>query len=811
MRTNAPVIRIIALLCMLLLAVCFATACTGEDNPVESSGVGSTDAEAPDGTAPETEGTTTPESDVTTAPGGETAPEETKPEDTKPVVPKPDDDPALNVFPEGDQNIEIGIFYESPAQFTTPEQYDWIRDANITFIEVTNQYTNPESKELQLQLASERGINISWYGHFDGINMVGDSFETITEYAQSLAQKDSAITGVHIIDEPHNPYIYANAIAAVSEGGLMPYFNFLPYWAIDRFENYNGYVEDTVIATGKDNFGYLRYDEYPFRESGGDPNMFYNLEIFREIGLKYDVPTGFYIQGTAEPGSFRRPNEGEIRYHTSAGLAYGMKTMSYFTWWSVSDVPEHYAIISYTGEKTDLYDYVTAINAQILQVGPVLSRLDALEVYHTLGGETGITLCGPDDVPLYAKGSTDHYGYVISLMEDRETGRDYIMIVNKNYNEGVTDTFTVSDEIAHLYNLNNGEYEKLQINDGKVDITFAPGGFMLLAVGQYDNIVDREYDESANLAEGKAPAVDTVNPGNGYYAYCVTDGKRDGSDSVARGFRSAKETGWVEVDLNRVTTINRVDLYPYGTNYTRGKYFPRSFTIDVSSDGINWTTVVSKSNYTDALYAVPSFTFDSIEARYVRLNVTESGEKGYFEIAEIEIYNDNGSIPAPDNDSLYAGIYGEQPAGTNVAFGREVEVSSYATGLDHVRLTNGSRRTGWTSGINRNSTENAEEWFMVDLDLEYTLDRIVLYAQKNDVYFPKQYRIEVSTDGKTFETVYDGAVPEPRPGLDPIEITLGENVQARYVRVTGYVLRDQVGYEGDGYMFSCMEIEIYNR
>ena len=84
MRTNAPVIRIIALLCMLLLAVCFATACTGEDNPVESSGVGSTDAEAPDGTAPETEGTTTPESDVTTAPGGETAPEETKPEDTKP-------------------------------------------------------------------------------------------------------------------------------------------------------------------------------------------------------------------------------------------------------------------------------------------------------------------------------------------------------------------------------------------------------------------------------------------------------------------------------------------------------------------------------------------------------------------------------------------------------------------------------------------------------------------------------------------------------------------------------------------------------
>ena len=48
-------------------------------------------------------------------------------------------------------------------------------------------------------------------------------------------------------------------------------------------------------------------------------------------------------------------------------------------------------------------------------------------------------------------------------------------------------------------------------------------------------------------------------------------------------------------------------------------------------------------------------------------------------------------------------------------------------------------------------------------------------------------------------------------GLDPIEITLEGSVKARYVRVTGYVLRDQEITKGDGYMFTCMEIEIYNR
>ena len=485
--------------------------------------------------------------------------------------------------------------------------------------------------------------------------------------------------------------------------------------------------------------------------------------------------------------------------------------MSYLTWWSVSDDPNYAAIITHTGEKSDLYDDVVDINGQIRTVGPVLAGLDALEIYHTLGREWGVTACSSKDVPIYAKGSNRKYGYIISLMEDKETGRDYIMIVNKNTRDEATNTFTVSNKITHLYNLNNGTYEEMDISDGTVDITLAPGGFILLAVGQHDNIVDRVYDKSSNLAEGKAPAVDAVNPGYGYYAYCLTDGKRDDLDYVARGYRSPKATGWVEVDLNRVTTLNRVDLYPTGTNYTRGKYFPLDFTIEVSVDGKKWTCVVEKSNYTDVLSEIPSFTFDAVDARYVRINVTKSRDVGYFEIAEIEIYNDDGSVPAPDNAFFYADVIGKQPAGSNVALGRDVEASSYVVGWDPATLTNGSKYMGWISRRGRNSTENSEEWFTVDLDCEYELDRIVLYAQENDTYFPKQFRIEVSSDGETFEAVYDGALLETREGQQPIEIALGDNVKGRYVRVTGYVLRDQEITKGDGYMFSCMEIEVYSR
>ena len=724
---------------------------------------------------------------------------------------EPYEDPALNVFPEADKNIEIGIFWEPPAEFTTPEQYDWIRDANITFIEITNHRggNNAENVALQIKLAEERGIDISYNVGYDGKNLLNMTEAQIIEYVSSLVENPT-ITGIHVVDEPATPWSYSAACSAITKGGLMPRLNFLPYWATWVFENYNGHVEDTIIAAGKDYYGYLSYDQYPFPYNGGDPDMFYNLNLFREIGLKYDVPTAFYIQSIGEGGNFRRTNGNEIRYHTSAGLAYGLKSMTYFTWWTTGFCdPKDYAIISPYGENTDIYDYVAAVKAQILKVGAVLSRLDALEVYHTIGREKGITPCNADDVPIYAKGSAK-YGYIISLMQDRETGRDYVFIVNKNYRKEVTNTFTVSESITHLYNLNNGVYEEMDLSSGKVEITLQPGGFMLLAVGQHDNIVDVSYDKGANLAEGKAVAVESLNPGSGYYAYTITDGIRDNSDLHALGYRSAKDTGWVEVDLGRVTSVNRVDIYPTGTRFARGQNFPQDFTIEVSNDGETWIKVVEKTGYADATQAVPSFTFETAEARYVRMNITQGGAKGGFEIAEMEIYKDDGNIPAPDNKGLYA-VVGNEPAGTNVALEREVTASSYVGGWEPAGVTDGSASTGgWTSGLNRHSTENGEEWIMVDLAAEYSIDKVVLYGRSGDEYFPKKYRVEVSTDGSNFTTAYEGELTDTRSGQQPIEIILNRDVTARYIRVTGYVLRDKVGF-GDGYLFSLYEFEVYNK
>ncbi|MBO5512723.1 MAG: hypothetical protein J6B24_13405, partial [Clostridia bacterium] len=233
-------ILLTAILAVALLSLAlFAVACTGTEDPKETDPATEADtaAETPKNTEQETDPMTDP---VTEAPTEE--------------VTQPLEDPALNVFPEGGDNIEIGIFWEPPYQYTTPEQYDWIRDANITFIEITNREgaIHKEANDLQLKLAAERGLNVAYSVGVDGKDLLRMSEQEIIDYMTEL-KKNPIITDIHVRDEPAEPWVYSAACAAISKAGVNPRLNFLPYWATWVFENYQGHVEDTVIEAGKEN------------------------------------------------------------------------------------------------------------------------------------------------------------------------------------------------------------------------------------------------------------------------------------------------------------------------------------------------------------------------------------------------------------------------------------------------------------------------------------------------------------------------------------------------------------------------------
>lgn len=235
--------------------------------------------------------------------------------------------------------------------------------------------------------------------------------------------------------------------------------------------------EDWINAAGRENLRYLSFDQYPFGlQEGSVPQMFPNINYVREIGLKYDVDTALYIQSIGVIGSFRRPTVSETRYHTSAALAYGFKNLKYFTWITPVERSEEFtlAVISPEGKKTDSFDGIAKINKDIKKVSRILGNLDALEIYHNGRADIATIMLEPG---WYVE-STDNKDFLVSLMVDRDNGRNYLMIVNKNYKDDVTLSLKLNG-INNLTDVTSGFDEEVKINNNKFNCMLVAGGFRL--------------------------------------------------------------------------------------------------------------------------------------------------------------------------------------------------------------------------------------------------------------------------------------------------------------------------------------------
>ena len=156
------------------------------------------------------------------------------------------------------------------------------------------------------------------------------------------------------------------------------------------------------------------------------------------------------------------------------------------------------------------------------------------------------------------------------------------------------------------------------------------------------------YPPSGNLALNKDVSASSSAENWGWFKIKLVDGMRK-SAAEAMGWSTdpsltTNRAEWVKVDLGAVCSISKVDLYPRNDSGHVGGGFPVDFTIQVSTDDLNWTTVVKQTGYpqpTDGL--VQSFPFKAAKARYVRVNATSlrndaSGHYG-MALAEMEVYH----------------------------------------------------------------------------------------------------------------------------------------------------------------------------
>lgn len=173
-----------------------------------------------------------------------------------------------------------------------------------------------------------------------------------------------------------------------------------------------------------------------------------------------------------------------------------------------------------------------------------------------------------------------------------------------------------------------------------------------------DPVKDEEvvHPEGTNLAKGKVvtSSSSAESPGYNWTINNLTNGDRKDTnpDGEYAGFTTNANVGmnhteWVVIDLGAATTINQVVCYastPTPSVPNSCYCFAKDFEIQISTDGQTWKTVHSEKDYKTPSWGPLTFSFDDVEARYVRFYATSlypkatDGNRYYLQLTEMEVY-----------------------------------------------------------------------------------------------------------------------------------------------------------------------------
>jgi len=165
---------------------------------------------------------------------------------------------------------------------------------------------------------------------------------------------------------------------------VRPHFISYDHYHFLGRENRNSILTDSNISERE---RLIRLSAETTVNRGG---FFENIEDIRKISLKYNLDAMLIVLLT-EHGPYRNLTRGELLWEVNMSLAYGMRRISYFTYWEPGH-DDHWqwtnAMCDTEGRKMQHYYDVQSINREIRPVGEYLFRRTSEAVYH-LGAEAG--------------------------------------------------------------------------------------------------------------------------------------------------------------------------------------------------------------------------------------------------------------------------------------------------------------------------------------------------------------------------------------------------------------------------------------
>ncbi|MBQ8494493.1 MAG: DUF4434 domain-containing protein [Clostridia bacterium] len=368
--------------------------------------------------------------------------------------------------------------------------------------------------------ANERGLKVfvysndisSWLMSETDVDEYAPNWKAVLDLLVEQQSKHSAFAGFYMSDEPHtagryNNYLKVTAYLKENYPSVGMWWCNNPIAAESLIQTnigltYSEYVTGLGTAAGQ-----FMYDNYVLRIQDNnissvfddyflEPVWFSNLYTVAEAAKAGGFTTGITMQAVAlDPDSSTWNNwmnreilsQRDIGFQVYTALAYGMKSINWFTYWEHWDTGantlDNTAMIKGDGTKNDHYEWVLNTHANVKTLEGVLLNYDwqgtiELDLPAYDGNDDSWSTYTDADNARLVDGSVSNSGAaVIGCLQDKD-GFDGYLIANaqephKGGSSTVSMTFHSADQ-AIVYGA-DGSVTTVDLTNGAYSVTLAAG------------------------------------------------------------------------------------------------------------------------------------------------------------------------------------------------------------------------------------------------------------------------------------------------------------------------------------------------
>lgn len=372
-------------------------------------------------------------------------------------------------------SFPVGVWYGPPARANRLETWQTIADAKFNVVGPCYGYSKDDNQAM-LRFCERLGLKAIVVDSRIRPEMVAEPQwrkvlrETVADY-----QPYAGLLGYYVNDEPSARWFPVlgeiHAELKLRDPRRLPYVNLYPNYASpaqlasathrDYLRRYVESVRPAIIS----------YDHYPFLAAGEDrSDYFENLESIRSSADATRTPVWGIVQVTPHE-HYRDPSAAELEWQVFTSLAYGVKGLSYFTYWPPPSLAES-AIVDANGAPTDRYAMVKRLNQKIHAIGPTLLSLHSTAVYHTGAIPAGCTRLPSDalfrlpaDRPL-----------IVGCFESAEH-EPFVMLVNRDYRESQEFEVELRNDVAAVWGVDadDGRVAEVTCEQNRFSLSLPPG------------------------------------------------------------------------------------------------------------------------------------------------------------------------------------------------------------------------------------------------------------------------------------------------------------------------------------------------